>query len=216
VYKRNQIEDAISKILDPRTNGSPTEIVGRIKRLLETDRARGRSARSNDPTEKNFAFYRHDAPGSGVEVWFSEYEAFALLTGLLLMANGWTQGVVVSILRQVRREMETEHTTTMKQDIAKLFDEGAIRRDARAGDIAFDNTDPVLLVIAASPKTKASDGAPALHCAVRRGPAKAFEFISDSKGALGGFTMFELASNAHRLHRELEKTEPSKRGRSTS
>jgi hypothetical protein len=77
------------------------------KRLLDADRALDRNKRSTDPGRANFAFYSCDMPGRGVENAFSEYEAFALLTGIRLMRHGWTQGFVVSVLRRVQG---TKHT----------------------------------------------------------------------------------------------------------
>jgi hypothetical protein len=99
-YKRNQIEEAISGVLEPRSPEPTSELRTRLKRLLETDRALGRVPRCADPERANFAFYSAEAPGSGVEVWFSEYEAFALLNGLRLMGHGWPQGFAVSVMRR--------------------------------------------------------------------------------------------------------------------
>ena len=101
-YKRNQVEEAISGVLEPNSPEPTSELRTRLKRLLETDRALGRASRSSDPERANYAFYSAEAPGSGVEVWFSDYEAFALLNGLRLMAHGWPQGLAVSILRRLR------------------------------------------------------------------------------------------------------------------
>jgi hypothetical protein len=57
----------------------------RIKRLLELDRSMGRKLRSKDPEEANFGFFSEEAPGTGADISFSEYEAFALLNGLRIM-----------------------------------------------------------------------------------------------------------------------------------
>jgi hypothetical protein len=48
-----------------------------LKGLLETGRSVGRNQRSKDRAQPHYAFYSADASGSGVEVWFSAYEAFA-------------------------------------------------------------------------------------------------------------------------------------------
>src|SRR5262249_52657130 len=101
-YKRNQVEAAISRLLRPGSKEPTLELRVRLKRLLETDRAHGRVARSTDPTRANYAFYSADAPGSGGDVWFSGYEAFALLIGIRLMGHGWPQGSAVSVMRLVR------------------------------------------------------------------------------------------------------------------
>ncbi len=109
VFKRNQVEEAITKVFEPASARPKSETRTRIKRLLETDRALGRNKRSADPERANFAFYSQEAPGRGVENWFSGYEAFALLVGLRLMQWGLPQGLVVSQLRRVRRELEESH-----------------------------------------------------------------------------------------------------------
>ena len=98
MYKRNQIETAISTLLQPEAGKPSSGLRTRIKRLLETDRALGRSSRSSDPDKANFAFFRDEAPGSGFEVWFSKYEAFAIVLGLQLMQHNWTQRFAVSVL----------------------------------------------------------------------------------------------------------------------
>jgi hypothetical protein len=130
-YKRNQVEEAISRVLEPRSREPTAALRTRLKRLLETDRALGLVPRSADPEQANFAFYSSEAPGSGVEVWFSDYEAFALLNGLRLMGHGWPQSFAVSVMRRVRRELEKEHAHILNQDPGKLFDQDAIRRAAK-------------------------------------------------------------------------------------
>src|SRR4051812_28096277 len=67
-YKRNQVEEALSRLLEPKTRDPSTELRSRVKRLLETDREMGRSPRSSEPEKSSYAFYSADAPGSGVEV----------------------------------------------------------------------------------------------------------------------------------------------------
>src|SRR5215475_5153361 len=97
-YKRNQVEDAISRTVDARSARPSSELRTRVKRLLDTDRNLGRNKRSTDPTMANYAFYSADQRGKGVEVWFSAYEAFALMTGLRLLQHGWPQGFAVEML----------------------------------------------------------------------------------------------------------------------
>ena len=55
-YKRNQIEEAISNVLEPQLQASSSELRTRLKRLLEADRAFGRVPRSRDPEKANYAF----------------------------------------------------------------------------------------------------------------------------------------------------------------
>jgi hypothetical protein len=213
-YKRNQIEEAISKLLEPSLSGPSTEIRTRVKRILEADRALGRMPRGNDPEIINYAFYSADPPGTGVEVWFSGYEAFALLNGLLLMSHGWTQGYAVTVMRRVRPELETEHARILKQDPTQLFDQEALRRKAKPGDMAFNNTDPVLLMIITKSGASLREPKELLACAVRRGPAAARKFFGELGGSRAGMlTMSDVVGIAHNLSKALARTEPQRRGR---
>jgi hypothetical protein len=109
MFKRNQVEEAIACVLKPGSEKPSPEMRTRLKRLLVTDRAVGRSKRSPDPERANFAFSSIDAPGRGQENRFTEYEAFALLTGLRLMGHDWPQGLVVAALRRVKPDLERYH-----------------------------------------------------------------------------------------------------------
>jgi hypothetical protein len=209
-YKRNQIEEAIARIFDPNCRKPPSEVRTRIKRLLELDRSRGRKLRSNDPEGGNFAFFSEEAPGTGADISFSEYEAFALLNGLRIMNHGWPQSFAILLIRRIRRDLETEHARILRQDPGKLFDWEAIRARARPGDLAVSNTDPVFLTIV-SKADRADEGQTAPIAAVCRGVSKVGEF-SRTLGATS-VTLFEVATLAHKLHQELMKTEPRRRGR---
>jgi hypothetical protein len=186
----------------------------RLKRLLETDRALGRVPRSNDPARASYAFFSSDAPGSGVEVWFSTYEAFALLNGLRLMEHGWTQSFAVSIMRRVRADLEVEHARILQQDPDVLFDQEALRRNAKAGSWALNNTDPVFLTIVSKTSSTPRERGEPLACAVRRGVTDAMGWAWQASGGVGGVGTFELVNVAHALSRELARSEPSHRGRS--
>src|SRR6516225_1220946 len=122
MFKRNQVEEAVACVIEPPSAKLSLEMRTRLKRLLETDRALGRSKRSRDPERANFAFSSMDAPGRGVENWFTEYEAFALLTGLRLMRHGWPQGLVVAVLRRVKPDLERHHARILRQSRRVLFD----------------------------------------------------------------------------------------------
>ena len=56
-YKRNQIEEAIARLFDPKSEAVPVDLRTRIKRLFELDRSLGRSVRSKDPELANYAFF---------------------------------------------------------------------------------------------------------------------------------------------------------------
>jgi hypothetical protein len=157
-FKRNQIEEAIAGIFVPNCEKPPAELRTRIKRLLDLDRSIGRKLRSKDAEEANFEFFSEEAPGTGADISFSEYEVFALLNGLRIMGHGWPQGFAVAIMRRVRPALETEHARILRQDPDQLFDQEAIREAARPGDIAADNTDPVYLTVASKAQRAASPG----------------------------------------------------------
>jgi hypothetical protein len=211
-YKRNQVEEAISSIFGPGLQERGSGLKTGIKRLLEADRALGRDLRSQDPESANFAFYSSDASGSGVEVWFEEYEAFALALALQLMAHGWPHIFAVSVLRRVRPELQTQHARVLRLDQTALFDQDAIRRLAKEGDFAVDNRDPVFLtIVSRSGVTPAAQIQPHA-CAVCRGHQAAISFAGKS-GKGRPWTMVDITSVAHALRQRLARTEPRNRGR---
>ena len=142
-YKRNQIGEAIARIVAPDSADPPSKLRTRIKRLLELDRSIAPNDGLKEAEQANFAFFSGKAPGTGADISFSEYEAFALLNGLRIMEHGWPQAFAVSIMRRVRLDLEREHAQILRQCPDKLFDQQAIRDNASAGDIAVNNTDPV-------------------------------------------------------------------------
>ena len=210
-YKRNQIEEAIARIFRPNCEKPSPELRTRIKRLLELDRSMGRNTRSKDAEEASFGFFTEEAPGTGADISFSDYEAFALLNGLRIMEHGWPQGFAVSIMRRIRVDLEGEHARILTQSPLKLFDQQAIRVSARRGELPVDNTDPVFLVLASKAQRAPNDGETSPLVALCRGRSKVTEFSYDVGAS--SLTMFELATPAHRLRRELMKTKPRRRGR---
>jgi hypothetical protein len=210
-YKRNQVEEAISRLLDPKSLRSTQDLRTKVKRLLDTDRAVPPSAERHDA---KFAFFGADPPGKGVENWFSAYEAFGLLNGMRLMGHGWPQGLAVSVMRRARPELEEQHRRILAQEPGRLFDQEAIRNNARAGAHAFDNQDPVLLTVVSNSGSLLGEKTALYECKTCRGPAAAHEFFAKVSNGQGVLTMFEVATLAHRLMWELEKTEPRSRGRS--
>jgi hypothetical protein len=209
MFKRNQVEEAIACVLEPGSAKPSPEMRTRLKRLLETDRALGRSKRSSDPERANFAFSRMDAPGRGLENWFTGYEAFALLTGLRLMRDGWPQGLVVAVLRRVKPDLERYHGRVLEQDPAGVYDDDKIRQQARPGDLAVSNADPVFLVINSGARERDGATKPAAIC---RGQAELMRFIK-TWGPGQTWTVTELGTSIHALSRALAKTVPRKRGR---
>src|SRR3712207_2121112 len=107
-YKRNQVEEAIAAALKEADAEGGAALRIRIKRLLDTDYNLNRQVRVEAP-EREYAFSSGERPGRGVEVWFSAYEAFALLIGVLLLHHRWPQATVVRIMRQARAMLASEH-----------------------------------------------------------------------------------------------------------
>jgi len=214
MYKRNQVELAIAHLLEPNLPNPSSALRTRVKRLLDTDRTLERNPRSNDPVKAYYAFFRDDAPGSGFEVWFSGYEAFALALGLQLMQHNWPQRFAVSILRQVRPAMETEHDRILHIDQKILFDPEAIKRTRLPGSPAFDTTRPSFLVIASHHGLGATQEAEPYACSVQSDLGSASHWVRDTtKGKGGGSSMFELTVLAHDLTQALKQTTPENRGR---
>ena len=211
-YKRNQIEEAIAHLVDPNRQDAPEDLRMRIKRLLDIDRAAGRKLRSKDPEEANFAFFSDEARGTGADVSFSEYEAFALANALILMAHRWPPSFAVSIMRRVRRDLEREHARILKQDPNELFDEKAIRERARPGALAFDNADPVFLLLVSKMPREINETQAAPVCAVCHGEQKMGAFVREM-GVASTVTVFEVATLAYSLNHELLNTKPRLRGR---
>ncbi len=209
MFKRNQVEEAIAIVLQPESIKPTSEIRTRLKRLLETDRSFGRNQRSPNPERANFAFYSMDAPGRGLENWFTGYEAFALLTGLRLMRDGWPQGLVVAALRRVKPDLKRHHARILQQDPAVLFDNDLIRQRAEPGRLVVGNTDPVFLVINSKDEKYYSGANPAAIC---QGQAELMRFIK-SWGPGQTWTVTELGTSIHALALALAKTVPRKRGR---
>jgi hypothetical protein len=72
------------------------------------------------PTPQNV-----QAPGRELENWFTGYEAFALLTGLRLMRDGWQQGLVevysTSIINEPIDEAELPARERAEQRWCKIL-----------------------------------------------------------------------------------------------
>ena len=209
MFKRNQVEEAIARVLEPGSAKPSSAMRTRLRRLLETDRALGRSKRSGDPERANFAFSGIDAPGRGFENWFTGYEAFALMTGLRLMRDGWPQGLVVAVLRRVKPDLERHHARILSQNRPVLFDANRTRQQARAGDLAVGSTDPVFLAVKSKDRERDTGANPAAIC---QGQDELMGFIKTG-GPGQTWTVTELGTSIHALSWALAKTVPRKRGR---
>ncbi len=207
-FKRNQVEEAIIRTLsvkDTRIGDLKTK----VKRLLVTDRRLGWGRQGR--ADRRYAFYSHKPMGSGVEVMFSAYEAFALLAALILLGHGIPQAKVVSILREVRTDLEAAHHETLQEDPKVLFDPEAVRAMARPGMIAVDNTSPVFLAF-----LKLDIGRGKVHATISvcRGLQELGTFLKEHMVPGCGATRFEFVRLMHTLSENLSRTRPVKRGRS--
>ena len=209
-YKRNQVEEAIFRTLGAR-DARVDELRFRLKRLLVADRRTKHDA--NQEGNRQFAFYSQEPPGSGIEVMFSAYEAFALLAAILLLEHGLPQAGVVRVMRQVRRQLEAAHAQSLKKDPTALFDEQAILAQAKPGMIVTDNTDPVFLVFVRLTDSSVGDQKAGAAAAVCRGHAELNAFIRRHSVPGLGATFFEFVGLMHRLAANLAETRAVKRGR---
>jgi hypothetical protein len=212
LFKRNQVEAAIFRTLGARDDRRGNELKLRLKRLLVADRRLARRRRSGEKANRRHAFYSQEAPGSGLEVMFSSYEAFALMAALIVLEHGIPQAKVVSILQEVRSDLQGAHRETLETDPKALFDQQAVQAMARPGMIAVDNTAPVFLAFV---RLDACKGRVRAFISVCRGHDELVNFISEHSVPGSGATHFELARLMHTLADNLSRTRPVKRGRST-
>jgi hypothetical protein len=209
-YKRNQIEEAIS-----RTNGElrpepSKELRIRLKRLLELDRELKRNTRSADPAKANYAFYSADAPGKGVEVLFSEYEAFALMLGLILLEHEWPQRFVLATMRRIRPDLEQEHHRILRLNPESLFDRERVWQQTQSGNVSAGNDSPAFLLIVSDARTgDRSAGGP--YAKIFQDNLSAFRFQLEKAGR--SCTWLELVTPAWTLRNHLVNSIPRSRGR---
>jgi hypothetical protein len=211
-YKRNQVEEAIFRTLGAR-DARVDELKFRLKRLLVTDRRLGLDTNSDEDGDRQYAFYSQEPPGSGIEVMFSGYEAFALLAAIILLEHGFPQAAVVRVMRQVRRPFEAAHAQILKKDPTTLFDEQALLAQARPGMIATDNTDPVFLAFVTVRDSSVRDQKGGGPVAVCRGREELGAFLRKHSVPGTGVTFFELVRLMHALAANLLQIRPTKRGR---
>lgn len=206
-YKRNQVEQGICQTLraeGPRAD----ELKLRLKRLLVTDRRIGRKA-AGKRAALDYAFYSDSAPGSGTEVMFSDYEAFALLAGLMMLEHGMPQAHVVHVLRQVRSDLERAHRETLRM----VFDQEAVRRMAKRGMMGTNSTARVFMAFVRVNGSTVDIGKVTELITVCRGDDELSAFFGKHAVPGLGTTFFEFSDLMHRLAKNLAKTRPVKRGR---
>jgi predicted DNA-binding transcriptional regulator YafY len=207
-FKRNQIEEAISRLFGEQSADPSSGVRTRIKRLLDLDRSLPRNARLKRVELANYAFFDSDSPGKGAEVLFSEYEAFALLIGLQMLNHNWPQRFAVETLRRFRTELQKQHKKILSLDPQELFDKEQIRLQAQGGSPAANTASPIFLLIW-SDQRQANDPAPSAGVFNQQ---EAFAVLMAKVGRSS--TWLELTNPAHSLSTELSASLPRKRGRS--
>jgi hypothetical protein len=210
-YKRNQVEEAIVRTLGAE-GARVGELKLKVKRLLVTDRRLGRGKRSDDKARRSYAFYSEQPRGSGVEVMFSDYEAFALMAALIVLEHGIPQAKVVSILQEIRSDFESAHRHILQRDPKELFDPQSVRAMASPGMFAVDNTAPVFLAFV---KLDIGKGRVHAFIAVCQGHDALGKFLKEHSIPGSGATHFEFTRLMHTLAANLSQTRPVKRGRPT-
>jgi hypothetical protein len=187
------------------------ELKFRIRRLLAADRALGLRPRSSDEAERHYAFFDVPPPGTGADVLFGGYEAFALFAGIRLLEHGLPQLAVVELMRQIRTSLKKAHANNLAKEPGEIFDQEEIDKDAQPGQLAFDSTSPVILVF----MNRTGSSVVATDHPIGR----IFDSQSDmmpfilKHGPGKGFTIFEFSRSIHDLARNLGRTVPIKRGR---
>ena len=211
LYKRNQVEEAISRVFGGQSAEPSSALGTRIKRLLDADRALGRSPRASDPMLAHYAFYSSESPGRGADVLFSDYEAFALMLGLQMLNHNWPQSFAVETLRRYRSELEARHRKILKLNPEILFDQTQIMAKAAPGSPAYNTTSPVFLLIWSDNRYAKDPAAVAPSAEIFDEEARA---ISYTRKPGRSTTWLELSNQAHVLSDQLSKTLPRQRGRS--
>jgi len=212
-YKRNQIEEAIAAALQQAERGPAADLRIRLKRLLDTDTTLGHR-QGVDAPEQGFAFSTGERPGRGVEVWFSPYEAFALLLGLLLLEHRWPQQTAVRIMRQARPALEPEHARLLSLDPKVLFNEKKVEEKAAPGRAAIGSGAPVFLAIVSGGRAERNDSEAHPHAVqVCRGEEDLMRFRRERAPVGTSMTVLELTAPAHLLAYCLRQTKARTRGR---
>jgi hypothetical protein len=211
-FKRNQVEEAIFRTFGAREERR-SELKFRIKRLLVTDRRLGRNVKSANEDDQHYAFFGQEPPGSGHEVMFTGYQAFALLAAVILLEHGLPQTSVVRVMRRVHRQFEAAHRHIMRKDPRTLFDRDAVLKKASPGMIAIDNTAPVFLVFVRLTASSVDEQNGRGAVAICRGQDQLQAFIKRHSAPGAGATFFEFANLMHQLAAHLSQTFPVKRGR---
>ena len=129
LFKRNQIEEAISRAIGERSAKPSSTLRTRLKRLLDVDRKLGDSS-------ARFAFYAKTPGGKGAEISFSFADACALFIGMRMLEHGWPQNLVVSSLRHIRSDLTRRHEAILRRPVQQSA-------PPQTGAMAFRDQPPI-------------------------------------------------------------------------
>jgi len=210
-HKSNQVREAIFWTLGAEGERA-REITLRLRRLYAADRGLGRRPRSHDQAEHHYAFFSDAPPGTGADILFTDYEAFASLAALMLLEHGLPQETVIRLLRRLRPQLESIHKENLTKDPRQLFDEKALWEQAKPGMIAFESTDPVILAFARLTGSVDEDDHGPSVCV---DPNELVRFMrTHSRGT--GISVFDFSRLVHALANNLLRATAIKRGRRAS
>jgi hypothetical protein len=201
-FKRNQLEEAISRTVGERSAKPSSALKARLKRLLDVDRNI-----ENDSTNLKrslFAFYHKEPGGKGSEISFSVADACALLMGIRMLEHGWPQKFVVSGLRLIRSELARRHEEILERPIGQRKLELP-----QVGEINFahPDTDFLLVVSDSGSRNKSTDP----YLRLFDNQIQAFAFQMEKAGR--SCSWLSLEGPARTLNEHLLKSEPRRRGR---
>lgn len=208
-FKTRQVAEAIFLTMGAAEKRA-AELRFRIKRLLAADRGLGIKPKSRDEADRHYAFFDISPPGTGADVLFGDYGAFALFAGVRLLEHGLPQMSVIKLMRQVRNSLEKAHADNLAKDQLVLFDQKGSDK-AQPGQLAFDSSSPVILVFMNRTGSSVDENARPLG-RVYNNQRDMMAFIL-KQGPGKGFTIFEFSRAIHDLSRNLSQTVPVKRGR---
>jgi hypothetical protein len=210
--KANQVQEAIFRTLGADGKRAD-EIRFRLQRLRAADRNLGRRPRSPNEADRVYAFHGDDRPGTGIDILFTSYEAFALLAAIMLLEHGLPQTTVVKLMRQIRGELQVAHAQTLEMDPSELFDQNGIRAQAKPGMIAFDSIAPVILVFLKLTGSSADSQSAGTIASICRNNLQLGQFMKKYGSPGTGFSIFEFSRLIHLLEESLSQTRAVKRGR---
>jgi hypothetical protein len=221
MFTRGQIEWALAQATG-RTQGPGGEarhdLRMKVKRLLDLDRKKGIDAAKPWSEFRRFAFLEGGLPGKGVAIFYTRYDAFALLLGLRLLGSNVPQMAVIRLLRRIRLELEREHEQILRLAPERLAQsKHGLERKIKEGLLVED---PRKMVFLALP---AGAGAELLYrrsqenslelANIARSPAELVRVVAHLTRVSPPVLVFELINPAHQLAWWLESAPVIRRGR---